>query len=178
MLDPRRTSIAALALSLAAWATAGWTYLRVEGLEAEKRWARNVEDLRISLEIVEPTNQSEAHGAELRIGGNVSVAHTRDAPSPDSVEQILTQSEIEIVPIARALGYPTQWWVQMRPMVRPDGRFDGVVWVGEPNGVGVGLDFEIVVLAVPRGSLQKGETVAEIPLNYATSSPISVKRVS
>lgn len=152
------------------------TFLKVDRLEEYFREARG---WKVTLSLSEPTTDAEINGYITRIAGTVDFrASATDAESPPKMNLALREHKVALVPFVKPLSEAKWWWAQRSPVVHEDGSFEGSVFIGEPDGDGVGIEFQIVVLAVPMGSVSEGDRVVNLPSsNVATSDLVTVKRV-
>ena len=152
-----------------------WTILRVDRLEhlvaRAKHW-------KISIHLSEPQNGSETVGYIVRLRGNVDfrIAATHDESNP-MINLSLSKEKVDIVPLVRPLSEAKYWWTQSSPVVRQDGTFEGSVFLGEKGGADIAIEFQVIALAVPKGSSLEGTKLTNLPFFYAASNTITVKRI-
>jgi hypothetical protein len=152
-----------------------WTFLRIGQIEEHARKAR---DWIIILELSEPPNGSEISGHVARIAGTADFRATAaQVQSSPKVNLSLQENRVDLVPFVRPLSEAKWWWAQSIPVVRQDGGFEGSVFLGEQGGAGIGIDFQVVILAVPKGSVSEGNKFLNLPFSYAASNTVTVKRV-
>jgi hypothetical protein len=133
---------------------------------------------RITINLKEPENHSEVRSYVLKIKGHVDFQTTAtEAVSSPKVSLALSENDVELIPFVRPFSEAKWWWVQSIPVVGQDGSFESSVFVGERSGVGIGIEFQIVVLAIPRKSVSEGDKLVNLPFYYATSNIVTVKRI-
>lgn len=151
------------------------TFLRVDKIE---ELVRRAKDWKIVLDLSEPQNGAEMTGPVIRIAGRTDFRTTAiEVESNPRVNLALAQNQVELVPFVRPVSEAKWWWVQPSPVVRQDGSFEGSVFIGESGGAGIGIKFQIVVLAVPKGSVREGDKLVNLPFSYAASNIVTVKRI-
>ena len=112
------------------------------------------------------------------IAGLVDLRTTAaEVESPPPMNLVLGDKNVELVPFVRPLSEAKWWWAQATPLVHRDGTFEGSVFIGEKRGSGVGVNFQIAVLAVPKGSITEGDRLTNLPFSYATSNVVTVRRI-
>lgn len=58
----------------------------------------------------------------------------------------------------------------------PDGTFTLSVNIGEKGGRGINVDFQIVVLALPKGKARQGLELPDLPAYGGASQIVTVRR--
>jgi len=169
----RSLIVASLTLSLTACGIAAWSVLRADELAASASAAAPPpQQYDLAIQLSQPSDGDEVHGVQLSYSGFVDVASeglsAREALGPGS--------GVALVPLVRPLVDPLTWWVQAQPMVLDGGFFQGVVSMGEENGAGVGLEFELTVVALPDDVLAPGQQLQELPSSLAASQIVTVRR--
>lgn len=144
---------------------------QIEGL------ARQARDWKITIELTEPKEGLKVSSHVAKIAGKATFQATaaNDQSNP-SVNLILEENQVELVPFVKPLSESKWWWVQAGPVVHQDGAFDGTVFDGERDGAGIGVEFQIVILAVPKGTISEGDKLVNLPFSYAASNVVTVKR--
>jgi len=133
----------------------------------------------VTISLAEPQNGTRVEGFVTRIAGSVDLRATAaEMKSPPTMNLALQDKHVELVPFVRPLSEAKWWWAQAGPVVRQDGGYEGSVFIGERTGAGIGVDFQIIVLAVPQGSVTEGDRVSNLPFSYAASDTVTVRRVS
>lgn len=168
----------ALVLSILASSVAILAYLEARGarkdlkalIEEGKKWE-------VSLRLLEPADRAEVFGYVTRIAGSIEFRTTAvEVQSPSKVNLALEEKNVELVPVVRPLSEAKWWWVQASPLVRQDGTFEGSVFIGEKTGIGIGVEFQLAVLAVPKGSMSEGARLVNLPFSYVASNTVTVRR--
>lgn len=173
MREPKAlTILGVLGVGALAAAVAASTYQRSAALRDERALLTAVEISRLRIEIWTPRSGEHATTWVVPLSGRVVPADE----SAGMAREALDRDQIAIVPLVRPLVNGTQWWVQERPKIHPDGTVEGALSLGDQQGLGVGIAFEVVIVAVPRGSLLRGEKLSELPLSYASSERIVLRR--
>jgi hypothetical protein len=138
-------------------------------IEEGKQWE-------LSIKLLQPANGSSVVGYVTRVVGSVDIRTTAaEMSSPPKMNLALQNKKVELVPFVRPLSEAKWWWVQASPVVRQDGSFEGSVFIGESSGAGVGVDFQIVVLAIPKGSVTEGDKLSNLPFSYGVSERCDYK---
>ncbi len=152
------------------------TFFKVDRLE---KYFWEAHGWKVSLDLSEPATGAEIGGYITRIAGSVDLRATAmDAESPPRMNLAMREHKVALVPFVKPLSEAKWWWAQPSPLVHEDGSFEGSVFIGEREGDGAGIEFQIVVLAVPMGSVSEGDRVVNLPSsNLATSNVAVVKRV-
>lgn len=121
---------------------------------------------------IDPPQASETPNNAILITGTGDLRTTAaQMESGPAVNLVLEENRVELVPFVRQVSNKTSWAVQSKLLVRQGGYFDGVVFLGDE-----GYQYQIVVLAVPSGSVEIGQ-LEELPFSYAASNSVVVKRV-
>jgi hypothetical protein len=162
-------SLIALVLGLVASIIAIWTFLKVDRLEDV---ARRAKDWRIAVNLSEPKNTSEIFSIAVMAVGKCDLRITAaQVESNPAMNLVLAENRVELVLFVRQVSKAQPWSVQSKPLVGRDGAFDGLIFLGDK-----GYDYQIVVLAVPSGSV-KDKQLTELPFSFAASNSVVVKRV-
>ncbi len=122
-----------------------------------------------------PKVLSPVHGAEVP-------ADTETLPCPEEsacyrinvqgIVSVGSQAFVLVAPLAAA----PRAWVQPRVIVRSDGTFDGIAYLGTEDQ-GAGERFQILVLShKDKGRFKEGEALPAIPEDCAVSDPVTVLR--
>ena len=150
------------------------TWLKVDHIEDLARAAR---DWEIALVLSEPQPGTEISDFVIRLTGKVDFCvMAAQVESNSRVNLTLKENRVELVTCVKPLSEAKWWWVQTNPVVREDGHFEGSAFIGERMGTSKGVEFQIVVLAVPRGSMCEGDRHINLPFYYAASNVVNVKR--
>jgi hypothetical protein len=152
------------------------TFFKVDRLE---EYFKKAEGWKVNLNLAEPTTGAETNGYMARIAGTVDFRATAtEVESPPKMNLALREHKVALVPFVKPLSEANRWWAQPSPVVHEDGSFEGSVLIGDREGQGVGIEFQVVVLAVPMGSVSEGDRVVNLPPgNVGTSNVVIVKRV-
>lgn len=162
--------IAGLILSIISSIIAISAYVKVDRLED---LARRAKDWKIAVNVSEPKNKAEISGDAVMIVGKGDLRTTAaQVESSPAVNLVLEENRVELVPFVRQMSENNSWAVQPKSVVRQDGGFDGVIVLGDR-----GYEYQIIVLAVPSGSV-KGDQLMDLPFSYAVSNSVVVKRPS
>jgi len=159
--------LAACAVVLAVHGALG-VHAVAHGLGVRETAAR----VRLSLELEEPADGTTAQGWRVPWRGRVVLRAPDGAPA-----RVLERHDIAIVPLVRPRGKDPRWWVQGEARLRSGGRLEGDLALGEPQGRGVGVVYDVLIVAVPRGSARRGDVLAQLPFTYATSQVVAVRRL-
>ncbi|MCK4946956.1 MAG: hypothetical protein KAQ99_07835 [Candidatus Aureabacteria bacterium] len=152
-----------------------YTFLRVKRVEKLASMAKN---WIINVKLSEPENGAEVSGYIVKISGNVDFRTTAaQVESNSRVNLALQEKQVELVPFVKPLSHVKWWWAQSKPVVSQDGRFEGGIYIGEKEGAGIGVDFQIVVLALPNKAVKEGCKFVNLPFYYTASDILTVKRV-
>jgi hypothetical protein len=130
---------------------------------------------RLELTLSEPANGSQLKTHLVDVRGTISYEPFREPPV-SSVRLQLASSQIEVVSMVRPIAEPLRWWPQPEPAIADDGGFNATVRVGRPAPETDGGRYEIIVLAVPRGSISRTDTYEVLPAHYAESPILRVSR--
>ena len=68
------------------------------------------------------------------------------------------------------------WWAQSVAGVGPRGVLTGILNFGESNAQGYDLSYDVVLLAVPTGTVKQGFTFTDLPCHSAESATFIIKR--
>jgi len=143
-------------------------YVKVDRLED----ARRARDWKITVNISEPNNRYQIPGDAVMIVGKGDLRTTAaQVESSPAVNLVLEQNSVELVPFVRQVSKKQLWAVQAKPAVRQDGGFDCLIVLGD-----MGYEYQIIVLAVPSGSI-KVDQLMDLPFFYEASNSVMVKRV-
>lgn len=133
----------------------------------------------IKLSITEPANKSDLKGYISGLSGNIGFfVSTLQFEGSPKVNLFLSENKVEIFPLVQPLADGNFWWVQPKPLIQQNGDFSGSIYIGEKNGKGVGVVFQVALVAVPLGSIKEGEKLKEAPFTYAVSNIVKINRVS
>jgi hypothetical protein len=124
--------------------------MKIDNIEELARQAR---EWKIAINLSQPQERSEISGSAVPIAGKADFRVT--AAQVDTVPTVnltLEQNKVELVPFVRPISDAKWWWTQASPAVRQDGSFDGVIQIGEK-----GLEYQVIVLAVRKGSVAEGD---------------------
>jgi hypothetical protein len=131
----------------------------------------------LEINLSEPKDGTEVSSRATRITGRINLKTSADDNNlPSGVHSLLARHKIELVPFVKPLSEEKFWWAQSSPVVQQNGIFTGSVFLGEERN-GVGNDFQIIVLAVPKGTTPEGSRILNLPFNSTASNTITVKRV-
>jgi len=158
--------------SILAFLLSAVAFIRVDRLE---ELFDKIGPLEVQLSLSEPEDGTEVEHYVIEIAGQITVAAHEPVSSLD-VNLTLAERDIDIVPLVRPLSEANLWWAQTKPVIDRKGYFQGSVNVGDKDGRGVGEDFQIVVIAVPRGAISQGDTFRDLPTFGAASRIVTVKR--
>lgn len=132
----------------------------------------------VTISLAEPQNGTKVEGFVTRIAGSVDLRTTAaEVKSPPSMNLALQDKRVELVPFVRPLSESKWWWAQADPVIRQDGGYEGSVFIGEKTRAGIGVDFQLIVLAVPQGTVTEGDRVSNLPFFYAASNTVTIRRV-
>lgn len=175
----RPLTILALVLSILSSFLAIWAF--IEARSARKGLQAFIEEgrkWRLSLTLKEPTDRAEIAGYVARIAGLVDFRTTAtEVVSAPKLNLVLEEKHVKLVPFVKPLSEAKWWWAQANPLVREDGSFEGSVFIGDKAGAGVGVEFQLAVLAVPKGSVSEGDRLVNLPFSYSASNMVTVRRV-
>jgi hypothetical protein len=173
MSTNRNLVLAASVTSLAALATALMATLNLQAVAAGRRVVDTAQRTSLQLSIDSPANGEEIPSWTVALVGRVAV---EGEPGRQAVDTLLGDRDIAIVPFVRPLTDQTHWWAQEQPVVHGDGTLEGTLSLGDQQGLGVALRFQVVLLALPRNVALRGEKFIDLPPGYATSPQITLKR--
>ena len=129
--------------------------------------------LEMDVSLTEPLDKAPVSNHVIDINGQIRIK----LPSPTTdINLDLARRNIDVVPMVRPLSETNLWFVQTRPNIHKDGSFQGSVNIGDKEGRGIGVNFQIVVIAVPKGTIKQGQTFSDLPRG-ATSKTITVRRI-
>jgi hypothetical protein len=155
----------------------------------------------VSVSLSGPPSGADVEGHMIQITGKIEFQDT--AKTFGDVALALQHRRVDLLPFVRAARVDG-WWAQASVLIRsqpspsagppaspdpsaaatdatctnsshPCGTFTGTVQLGE-LGIGIGEQFQIVVLALPKASVSKGDKLNNLPFSYATSQGITVRR--
>ena len=167
-------SIVSSTVALASAAIAIWSFLQVGGL---KQLYEDTRRLEMRMTISSPLDMATISGTPLPWRGKVEIRPTADSIFKGNTTLELAERAIRIVPFVRPLGSENLWWTQTAATIDANGGLSGSVNLGDSTGRGIGLDFQIVLVALPQDSVQQGQTFADIPSGSAQSPVLTVRRV-
>ena len=172
--SPRLTAVVAglavLAILAGCWY---WHSLRKEA--RAQRWLNAVAPLEMEISLERPVDGAGVAGYVVDLVGHIRIK-SRGSSSRTDVNLEVAKRNIEIVSMVRPLSETGLWFVQTKPAIRPDGRFHGSLNIGSRDGLGVGVRFQIVVLAVPRDSVSA--LYRDLPASGVCSNVVTVRRLA
>jgi hypothetical protein len=163
----------AAVLSIAAIIVSAMTYLKVDRLQ---RLFEEIRPLELEISLIEPESGAEIRGYVTEVEGQITLAR-RDSDQDIDVNLTLAQRDIDVVVLVRPLSEANLWWAQTKPAIDRKGYFQGSANIGDKEGRGVGIDFQIIVIAVPRGAIAQGDTFRDLPTYGAASRMVTVRRI-
>lgn len=136
----------------------------------------DIKPLMLEISITKPEEMAKLSGSVINIEGQITMGNITDNPNND-VCIGLAQRKIDIVPLVRPLSETNLWYAQTKPAINRNGHFDSSVNLGDNKGHGIGIDFQILVLAVPKGSINQGMIFRDLPPYGNASRMITVRRI-
>ena len=134
---------------------------------------------KIELLITRPMDGSELKGHLCDLSGRVEfLTSALQYDGNPRINLFLEENKVDIFPIVQPLAEGTYWWVQPKPLIHQNGEFDGSIFIGDNKGNGIGIVFHIAVVAVPKGTIKKGDKLKEAPFSYASSTIVKATRLS
>ena len=161
-----------ICLVVAASAAAASTACRAGSLTAD-RAEEGTDGSRIA---AAPRAQATSAAKEPEL---ISPAHGATVPGPRVVVRGRVPPASTPFLAVAPLNATPRIWIQPRVVgVRRNGMFDGIVYLGTPDG-GVGEKFTILVFACDKDDrYTEGEVVLSLPTDCRVSEPVTVTRTS
>ena len=132
-------------------------------------------DLRLSM--VSPADGSEQNGAVVSWTGRLDLQVPVGARNNLNATLELAERQIQIVPFVRPLSADNRWWEQSAAAVDASGTLSGSLNLGAPDGTGVGLSYQVVLLVVRADAVSQGRTFTDLPPHSGASAVITVRRI-
>ncbi|RLB91596.1 MAG: hypothetical protein DRH50_10830 [Deltaproteobacteria bacterium] len=161
----------AAVLSIGAIVLSVYNYFTIDKLQ---QFYANVKPLGMEIVLSEPNDGAEVGDCVTKILGDVRIRAAETSVVTTDINITLAEQKIEVIPFVRPRG--NLWYAQARPVISPKGILTGSVILGERDGRGIGDNFEIVVLAVSEGTVQRGDSFKDLPLHGCASNTVTVKR--
>ena len=149
------------------------SYLRVDHIQ---QMMDEIEPLEIEIRIQKPENHTEIFHYVVEVTGQISLKHDLGRKGITDVNIELSRRKIDLIPFVRPLSEANLWYAQTRLAIGRNGYFQGSVNLGTKEGDGVGIDFQIVILAVPINTVSQGRTYRDLPPYGSASRIITVTR--
>jgi hypothetical protein len=118
------------------------------------------------------TSKDTSHKV-IQIEGKVDFRTTpAEMQSSPPMDRVLADNQVELMPLVREITGKdsTPWAVQQKPMIQPDGTFEGWIVLGGDST----REYEIVVLAAGKGCVT-GDELKAPPSPIATSNSLLVE---
>jgi hypothetical protein len=160
-------------LSIIAIAVSFYSYLSVSRLQQH---FEAIKPLEMHITITKPEDRAILFHYVTTLEGQIALKTNAWKGNDQDVNIELAQRNIDIVPLVRPLSEANLWYAQTRPAIRKDGQFQGSMNLGGKEGRGVGVDFQILIIAVPNGTISQGATFRDLPPYGNASSIITVRR--
>lgn len=161
-------------LGIIASLTSIWAILKIDRFE---ELAERAKSWKLSIALSNPRNGTPVFGSTLRIFGQIEF---RIAAADDEfkarINLSLSKEKIDLVPYVRPISESKWWWAQPMPFIHQDGSFEGLVFIGEKQFTGQ-VEYQVIILAVPKGTSPEGSRSVNLPFFYAASNAITLTRV-
>ncbi len=139
-----------------------------------KNLLENFDDFKtLSVELTTPSGDIQSH--LFSFSGLLEFEPYRPSKIT-SVRLLALQNNLELVAMVRPQAEPLRWWPQPPPALADNGGFSGTARLGEAGGIAGTLQFELVVLVAPAGSIIYRETYESLPTHYAQSNLLRITR--
>lgn len=164
-----------VALSIISSAIAIVVYVRVDKLA---QFIGEGIEWDLTIAIREPTDDEEVRGVAVRVKGEVDFRATaRDwINDKRNIHLTIYENSTELVCLVRTAQLNEHAWiVQPKPIVEPNGSFDGLVFVNNDSSDVLN---QLIVLIAPRGQLEYGEKYDELPFYYGASNTVAIWSVA
>lgn len=129
--------------------------------------------LEMDVSLTKPQDNYEVSNHVVDVNGQI---HIKSVLPTTNINLDLARRNIDIVPMVRPLSETNTWFAQTRLNIYKDGSFQGSANIGDKEGKGIGVNFQIVVIAVPKGTIRQGQSFHDLP-HGATSRIITVRRI-
>ena len=150
-----------------------YSHLRIDKFQ---KMIDDIRPLEMDIALERPQDGFEVSDYVVEIGGQVRIKSTAH-PSRSDINLEIAKRNIDIVPMVRPLSETNVWFAQTKPIIGRDGSFQGSAYIGDKKGRGIGVTFQIVVVAVPKGTVRQGDTFRDLSVYGASSRVVTVKRV-
>lgn len=167
-------TLVSLALGIVSNVVGVWAHIEARQVRDDLETLLESKNWELSLKLEEPVEGSQVSGYVTRIAGAANFRTTAVATNT-KINLLLEEKRIALVPLVRPLS-GKWWWVQARPLVLPDGSFEGTVFVGDKES-GADSEFQLTVLAVRKRSVSEGDRFAELPFFYTATKTVTIRRL-
>lgn len=164
-----------LILGIVASVLSIWAFLRVGSLS---KFIDEAQSWAISIEITKPQNEKHTSGFVVRISGKVKFRTTaNESKSNVKTNLALHIKKIEVVQFVRPiLKAECVWYLQSKPIVYQDGSFEGLAFLSDENIDDLGIEHQIITIAVPKGIINDHLKYKELPFYIAASNIVSITK--
>ena len=166
--------IVATSIAIVSAAISVRTYLATSAL---REHIEAIAPLGLRIAISSPDKETPVKNFVVELKGQVSIQPTYNSLNRPDVNLELLAREVELIPFVRPLSGAGVWYAQTKPSIAPDGSFTGSIYLGESNGPGENMDYQVVVCALPAGTVQEGDKYPDLPASGSASPLIKVHRV-
>jgi len=161
-------------LSIAAICLAVYNNLKVDRLQQH---FEAIKPLKMEISISKPEDGSEIRDFVTEVSGQIIIKSPDNTAQKTETNITIAEKGIEVFPLVRPLSEANIWYAQTKPSINKDGIFTGSVNIGDKEGRGIGVRFQIVMLAVPKGTIRQGDTFRDLPPYGCASKTVTVRRI-
>lgn len=164
--------VAAL-LSIASIVISVYSYFTVDKY---RKMFEAIQPLEMDIAIDKPQDGAQVSHCVTEITGQIRIKLGYQSTRTD-VNLEIAKRNIDIFPLVRPMSEANTWFAQTKPLIGSDGSFQSSVNIGDKEGRGIGMNFQIAVIAVPKGTIHQGDTFRDLPPYGASSKVITVRRI-
>lgn len=165
-------------LGLVASVISIWTVVKADRIEDIAKLAVEAGKWVIKPKIIEPEEGTEVSGVVVRIVGNIEFrTAATDTLQSNNVNLMLHQNQVELVCYIRPLSKNNFWYLQSKPLIEQNGRFECLGFIEHNESGTSGIKHQIVALIIPKKYISKNFRNSDLPFYYASSNIVVVKSV-
>src|SRR5271157_126084 len=168
-------SIGASAVAIVSAVFAALAFVRTSDLQRLYEATRYLE---LRLTLTSPKDGAQLQGTPVPWTGALEIRPSAITEFKGNATLELAERGIQIVPFVRPVSSHNLWWAQSAAALDANGALSGVLNLGESQGSGVGLSYDVVLISVPVGAVKQGQRFADLPQHSAGSSVVTVTRVN
>lgn len=131
----------------------------------------------IEISILSPKDGSEIVNYVAGISGKIIFKSLLDNNAKKDVILEFANKGIDIIPLVRPLSEANIWYAQTKPAITKEGDFHGSINIGDKEGRGIGINYQIIVIAVQKGTIKQGHTFRDLPAYLSAAGIITIKRI-